>query len=141
MLNRCFFVVIFQVESNPGGERTQTAAANAAIKRCSKSQCSTRAKRKEMKANTSKLRRNTTKARCAGSDSDSDNHGCLQKNRPSTKLLLTRTLEAITTPNNGAASSAMLTGVASAPARQPMCLMRLLPKKITTKVVIPRVLQ
>ena len=34
----------------------------------------------------------------------------------------------------------MLTGVASAPARQPMCLMRLLPKKMTTKVVIPRVL-
>lgn len=50
------------------------------------------------------------------------------------------TFDAMTTPNSGAASSAMLRGVAKAPARQPTCLMRLLPKKITTKVVIPNVL-
>jgi len=35
----------------------------------------------------------------------------------------------------------MLTGVARAPARQPRCLIRLLPKKITTKVVIPKALK
>lgn len=46
----------------------------------------------------------------------------------------------MTTPKSGAARAAMLMGVARAPARQPRCLMRLLPKKITTNVVIPSVL-
>ena len=51
------------------------------------------------------------------------------------------TLDATTTPNSGAARAAMLRGVVSAPARQPKCLIRLLPKNITTKVVIPKMLR
>lgn len=50
------------------------------------------------------------------------------------------TLAAMTIPKSGAAKAAILRGVASAPARQPTCLIRLLPKKMTTKVVIPSVL-